>query len=200
MNSIGCSTCMESFTSKCDVSTTPCAHVFHTNCITQWLGTGQKNCPECRKYCTLEGIRKLYFSEVDQSDLVNELLQENEKLRGALEKKNSTFGSVSKPKHPFGPKPSVDTGGDSNTFIDAVFTSLPEPTQSSNFASNTQHSTFQYGSTSGSNTHDHFGVRPGMLSLVDEDLLLTRDQEISMPSSTGTITFYIIFEISFCAG
>ena len=130
------------------------------------------------------GIRKLYFSEVDQSDLVNELLQENEKLRGALDKKNSTFGSVSQPKHSFGPKPSVDAGGDSNTFIDAVFASLPEPTQSSNFfppplvqggafASNTQHSTFQFGSTSGSNTHNSFGVA----------------------SSTGTITFYIIFEI-----
>ena len=92
MTSIGCSTCIESFTPRCNVSTTPCGHVFHTSCITQWLGTGHNNCPECRKNCTLGQIRKLYFSEVvkeDQIDLVTQLLKENEKFHQEVEKKES---------------------------------------------------------------------------------------------------------------
>ena len=140
MTGIGCSTCMESFTSRCDVSTTPCAHVFHTDCLTQWLGTKQNNCPQCRKYCSLGQICKLYFSEVEKEDLVNELLDENEKLKLALEKKNSTFGHVSQPKPTFGSEPAAD-GDESNT------------------QHSTQSSTFQIGSASGSNTHI-FGAGP----------------------------------------
>ena len=106
MTGIGCSTCLELFTSRCDVSTTPCGHAFHTNCVTQWLGTKQNNCPQCRKYCTLGQIRKLYFSEVekeDQSDLVNdfnELLDENEKLTRALQKNKSSNRGAWSCQHP----------------------------------------------------------------------------------------------------
>ena len=58
-----CSTCLEVFTSKSDISTTPCGHVFHTNCITKWLENGQNPCSECRKECSANEIIKLYFSE-----------------------------------------------------------------------------------------------------------------------------------------
>ena len=57
-----CSTCLESFTSECDISTTPCGHVFHTDCITRWLDDN-KNCSQCRKDCEIWQITKLYFSE-----------------------------------------------------------------------------------------------------------------------------------------
>ena len=62
MMNIACSTCLESFTSGCDISTTPCGHVFHTGCITRWLD-GNSNCSQCRKDCEISQIIKLYFSE-----------------------------------------------------------------------------------------------------------------------------------------
>ena len=77
-----CSTCLELFTSKSDISTTPCGHVFHTNCITKWLENGQNDCSECRKECTANEIIKLYFSEGEPEDnLINELQDENLKLQ-----------------------------------------------------------------------------------------------------------------------
>jgi DNA repair exonuclease SbcCD ATPase subunit len=97
MMNIACSTCLESFTSGCDISTTPCGHVFHTGCITRWLD-GNINCSQCRKDCEISQIIKLYFSE-SQSSLeeqigINYLEQkrlqlEEEKLR--LEEEKQTF-------------------------------------------------------------------------------------------------------------
>ena len=48
---IACPTCLNPFTSPCDISATKCGHVFHTNCIEKWLKTGKKTCPQCRKNC-----------------------------------------------------------------------------------------------------------------------------------------------------
>ena len=97
MMNIACSTCLESFTSGCDISTTPCGHVFHTGCITRWLDENS-NCSQCRKDCEISQIIKLYFSE-SQSALeeqigINYLEQkklqlEEEKLR--LEEEKQTF-------------------------------------------------------------------------------------------------------------
>ena len=83
MNS-SCSTCLESFNLRSDVSTTPCGHVFHTDCIEKWLQSGKNQCPQCRKPCEQNRLIKLYFSESEsENDLVRELeetiwkLQEN---------------------------------------------------------------------------------------------------------------------------
>ena len=62
---IGCSTCMDSFTARCDVSMTPCGHSFHTRCITNWLKRGQSNCPQCRTSCQVHQIKKIYFSQTE---------------------------------------------------------------------------------------------------------------------------------------
>ena len=62
---IGCSTCMDSFTARCDVSITPCGHSFHTRCITNWLERGQSNCPQCRSSCQVHQIKKIYFSQTE---------------------------------------------------------------------------------------------------------------------------------------
>ena len=78
-----CSTCLESFTSICDISTTPCGHVFHTGCITRWL-TDNSNCSQCRKPCKTQQIIKLYFSEsqsaLEEKISLNDLEQKNLKL------------------------------------------------------------------------------------------------------------------------
>ena len=77
-----CSSCLELFTSRCNISTTPCGHVFHTECITEWLENQQENCAQCRQSCHPNQITKLYFSEGDQeNNLVAELLEENLKLQ-----------------------------------------------------------------------------------------------------------------------
>ena len=69
-----CSTCIESFSSKSDISTTPCGHVFHTKCIKAWISNGRNNCPQCRQDCDLGQIIKLYFSEgASENDLLVEM-------------------------------------------------------------------------------------------------------------------------------
>ena len=47
----GCSICLENFKKKSKVSMTPCKHVFHFNCIKDWLYKNAKNpkCPNCNK-------------------------------------------------------------------------------------------------------------------------------------------------------
>ena len=79
-----CSCCLETFASSSDISTTPCGHVFHTECITRWLGNRQhNNCAQCRKKCNPNQIIKLYFSEADsENSLVDELQSENLRLQG----------------------------------------------------------------------------------------------------------------------
>ena len=83
MMNIACSTCLESFTSACDISTTLCGHVFHTGCITRWLD-GNNNCSQCRKDCEISGIIKLYFSEsqsaLEEQITINDLEQKCLKL------------------------------------------------------------------------------------------------------------------------
>ena len=81
MNS-ACSTCMESFTSRCNISTIPCGHVFHTLCIENWLSNGRNRCSQCRRICNKDQITKLYFSEASsENNLILELEEENLKLK-----------------------------------------------------------------------------------------------------------------------
>ena len=80
MINIACSTCLESFTSGCDISTTPCGHVFHTGCITRWLNVNI-DCPQCRKGCEIVQIIKLFFSEsqsaIEEQITINRLEQKS---------------------------------------------------------------------------------------------------------------------------
>ena len=72
-----CSTCLQSFTSKSDISNC-CGHVFHNLCVTKWIETGQNNCSEQRKKCTTSQIIKLYFESVN--NFINELQETNLKM------------------------------------------------------------------------------------------------------------------------
>ena len=87
---IACSACLESFTEKCEVSSTPCGHVFHTKCIESWFRKDKNTCPQCRKWCTIGQLIKIYFAEFKQKkhtcDAIEadlkciELMEEKEKL------------------------------------------------------------------------------------------------------------------------
>ena len=45
---VSCTTCLELLTASDELSSVPCGHVFHTQCILQWFETGKSNCPQCR--------------------------------------------------------------------------------------------------------------------------------------------------------
>ena len=89
MMNINCSTCLESFTSGCDISTTPCGHVFHTGCITRWLNQND-NCSQCREACGKRQMIKLYFSEcqsaIEENITINDLQQKSLKLEEQSQK------------------------------------------------------------------------------------------------------------------
>ena len=91
MASFACSICLELFTRNYGISAIPCGHVFHYNCIAKWIGNGNQHCSQCRKFCSIEKITKLFFSENNDSDhrpendSKNELLEkENLKLKKEL--------------------------------------------------------------------------------------------------------------------
>lgn len=69
---LACVTCLEQITLKCDISSTPCGHLFHTKCIKEWLNKdkwannakkAQKTCPQCRSNCNY--LTKMYFTEYE---------------------------------------------------------------------------------------------------------------------------------------
>jgi len=60
---VNCSTCLELLTPSCELSSAPCGHVFHSNCISTWLQTGKDNCPQCRSKCKFNQLRRIYFTE-----------------------------------------------------------------------------------------------------------------------------------------
>ena len=59
---ITCAICLESFTPNCEVSNTPCGHLFHTLCIFKSVTNSQNTCPTCRQPCgQLTNIRRVYL-------------------------------------------------------------------------------------------------------------------------------------------
>ena len=70
----GCSVCTEVLTSDCEITSTYCGHVFHTNCIMKWIGREQ-NCPQCRTGCTDKRVHRIYLSESPKVSLIPDLLQ-----------------------------------------------------------------------------------------------------------------------------
>ena len=83
-----CSTCLGSFTPISDVSSTPCGHVFHTECIEKWLNNGSNNCSQCRRNFQRREIIKLYFS-TSQSE--NNLILELEEAKNEAEERSLKF-------------------------------------------------------------------------------------------------------------
>jgi len=77
---VNCSTCLELLTPSCELSSAPCGHVFHSNCIATWLETGKESCPQCRTKCRFNQLRRIYFTEgveaseyLDANQLQNKL-------------------------------------------------------------------------------------------------------------------------------
>ena len=82
MMNISCSKCARSFTWECDISTTPCGHVFHTGCI-EWLNEST-DCYQCQKACEIQQMIKLNFAEsqsaIKEQISINDLEQKSIEL------------------------------------------------------------------------------------------------------------------------
>ena len=59
-----CPICLESFTSSCEVSSTPCGHLFHSNCLSKSVTGTQNTCPTCRQKCGRK-IHRVYLQAQD---------------------------------------------------------------------------------------------------------------------------------------
>ncbi|XP_065917083.1 E3 ubiquitin-protein ligase TRAIP-like [Dysidea avara] len=75
---ISCVICTDNLSN--DLATTPCGHVFHFACLSQWLAHSN-TCPQCRDKCAKKSVIKLYIDssasdvEKDVADLDSEQLK-----------------------------------------------------------------------------------------------------------------------------
>uniref|UniRef100_A0A6A7G6R0 E3 ubiquitin-protein ligase TRAIP-like n=1 Tax=Hirondellea gigas TaxID=1518452 RepID=A0A6A7G6R0_9CRUS len=58
---VECVICGDTFMPGIEISATPCGHVFHTSCVSQWFKRS-KTCPQCR-FSGRQKLTRLYFDE-----------------------------------------------------------------------------------------------------------------------------------------
>ncbi|XP_003401768.2 E3 ubiquitin-protein ligase TRAIP [Bombus terrestris] len=66
-----CVICSDLLTPSDDVFYTPCGHIFHFTCVTQWLERS-KTCPQCRERTTSSKIHRLYFNFSNNDTIVED--------------------------------------------------------------------------------------------------------------------------------
>ena len=76
-----CPICLEPLTSGSTNHTvsTPCGHLFHINCVQNWLSRGIRTCPKCQSNISKDKLIKIYL-EPSESD-VQIPLETNENSR-----------------------------------------------------------------------------------------------------------------------
>jgi hypothetical protein len=63
-----CVICTELFVVNSHISVVHCGHLFHEECLSKWLNSDQKTCPQCRYSCNSKSIiKKLYLTESDEA-------------------------------------------------------------------------------------------------------------------------------------
>ncbi|XP_023290550.1 E3 ubiquitin-protein ligase TRAIP [Orussus abietinus] len=98
-----CVICSELLTPSDEAFSTPCGHVFHLPCVTQWLERS-KTCPQCRERVTQNKIHRLYFNFSNSESIKEDpyLLQvrlDNQKLQLSL--KNEDIKILTQEKKTF---------------------------------------------------------------------------------------------------
>ena len=84
---ITCAICLESFTSNCEVSSTPCGHLFHSKCLSRAISRTQNTCPTCRTECG-EKIRKVYLQSASSIPETAQQSIQQCAQRGAIKREN----------------------------------------------------------------------------------------------------------------
>ena len=69
-----CPTCYEPLISdsKNYIVTTPCGHLFHTNCVQSWIATGNQTCPQCRSSISKEKLLRIYLPSNGSDDQLSQ--------------------------------------------------------------------------------------------------------------------------------
>ena len=67
---VSCPICLEIFTPNCEVSSTPCGHLFHSYCLNRSI-VNTYSCPQCRKSCAQQvQVHRIYLSADSTEDKV----------------------------------------------------------------------------------------------------------------------------------
>ena len=61
MSNVSCSICLAEFTQNCELSTTPCGHIFHSFCLTRGIELNGNTCPQCRNHFEVAKIHRVYL-------------------------------------------------------------------------------------------------------------------------------------------
>ncbi|EDV36064.1 uncharacterized protein Dana_GF12143 [Drosophila ananassae] len=96
MLNLNCVICAELFSQADEVFVTVCGHMFHHNCLNQWLDRS-KTCPQCRNKCTTRNIFRVYFNlanlDVSRID-VGSLQEQLDNAHLALKMKEKEYGKI----------------------------------------------------------------------------------------------------------
>lgn len=99
-----CVICTDLFAANSQISAVNCGHLFHEDCLSKWLNSGQKTCPQCRSAASSKTIiKKLYVTEctsgsgLSQASLNDQppdrLLEEIAFLRDELKQQQAIVGN-----------------------------------------------------------------------------------------------------------
>lgn len=111
---VECCICFDEFggNNNSPINATKCGHLFHKNCITEWLKQSQK-CPQCNQAANTHELRSIFLnavtgrrSEILDSTIVHEfrdfqedLLAEQENLKEENKKLLQSFDKSQKEIH-----------------------------------------------------------------------------------------------------
>ena len=75
-----CPTCYEPLISdsKNYIVTTPCGHLFHTNCVQSWIATGNQTCPQCRSNISKDKLLRIYLPSNGSDDQLSQETDEDQ--------------------------------------------------------------------------------------------------------------------------
>ncbi|XP_012135512.2 TRAF interacting protein no poles [Megachile rotundata] len=76
---IVCVICSDLLIPSDDVFHTPCGHIFHFVCLTQWLERS-RSCPQCREKTTSHKIHRIYFNFSNNDTIVDDTCSLQDKL------------------------------------------------------------------------------------------------------------------------
>ena len=76
-----CPTCYEPLISdsKNYIVTTPCGHLFHTNCVQSWIATGNQTCPQCRSNISKDKLLRIYLPSNGCDDQLSQETDEDQR-------------------------------------------------------------------------------------------------------------------------
>ncbi|XP_076243156.1 TRAF interacting protein no poles [Calliopsis andreniformis] len=74
-----CVICSDLLIPSDDVFHTPCGHIFHFVCLSQWLERS-KSCPQCREKTTAHKIHRIYFNFSNNDTIIEDATSLQDKL------------------------------------------------------------------------------------------------------------------------